>query len=357
MSATAVTQNATPTTVLTGFLGSGKTTILNRLLERPALSNTAVLINEFGEVGIDHLLVRRLDENTVMLNSGCICCTVRGDLVRALRDLYAKRLREEIPSFDRVLIETTGLADPAPIAHTFFSDLFVSSCFRLDAIVTTVDAVHAPSQIESQSESVKQIAIADRLVVTKQDLVSTDAVEALLAQIRRLNPTAPIETARYGEVEPERILDIGLFSADRRVQVEQWLRHDGHEHQDEHAGTGHRHLSDITSFCATFDRPLSWPKLTRALETIVSRHGPDILRVKGLFNVQGEKTPIVMHGVQHLFHPPVRLPEWPSEDRRSRVVFITRKAVAAQIQRVLNEEITGGSAGARLETSLSVRPA
>jgi G3E family GTPase len=327
-----------PVTVLTGFLGSGKTTLLNRLLRHPALRDTAVLINEFGEVGLDHLLVERLDGDTVLLNAGCLCCTVRGDLVRALRDL-ALRI-EQGHAIRRVVVETTGLADPAPILQTLMSDPVVLHRYRLDGVVTLVDAATGMATLDAQAEAVKQAAVADRLVLTKTDLATPATVSALWARLRELNPGAPLLNALHGEIEPEALLDCGLYDATRKhPDVRRWLdaeawqdhHHHGHHHHD-----ANRHDARIHSFCLTFDHPLPWDGLATWLEVLTMTRGESVLRIKGLLNLEGEARPVAIHGVQHLFHPPVKLERWPEgDDRRSRLVFILRDLDRATVEKGL----------------------
>src|SRR3954467_2871000 len=248
-----------PLTVLTGFLGSGKTTLLNRLLRHPALVETAVLINEFGEIGLDHLLVERLDGDTVLLNAGCLCCTVRGDLVRALRDL-AVRI-EQGHAIRRVVVETTGLADPAPILQTLMSDPLVLYRYRLDGVVTLVDAATGAATLDAQVEAVKQVAVADRLVLTKTDLATPEQVSALWSRLKALNPGAPLLNALHGDIEPEALLDCGLYDATRKhPDVRRWLDAEawheaahGHEHSHHHHHDPNRHDARIHSFCLTFE--------------------------------------------------------------------------------------------------------
>ncbi len=320
---------ALPVSVLTGALGSGKTTLLNRLLEHPALGETAVVINEFGEVGLDHLLVRHVSETVVLLDSGCLCCTVRGDLVTALRDLFLRRVRGEVPEFRRLVIETSGLADPAPVLHTLISDPLIGARYRLDGVIATVDAVHAGAQLSRQPETRKQVAVADRIVLTKTDLAAPDAVEDLRARLRELNPAAPTAVAIGGDVSPDLLFEAGLFSTRGKLpDVARWL--------NEEAYHGHHHAhGSIQSFCLTFAEPLDWEPFAASLERLIAERGEDLLRVKGILNVAGEDRPLAVHGVQHLFHPPTPLPGWPDGDRRSRIVFITRDlgrdAVAAAI--------------------------
>jgi G3E family GTPase len=327
-----------PVSVLTGFLGSGKTTLLSHLVRHPGMANTAVIINEFGEIGLDHLLVAKSSENTILLNSGCLCCTVRGDLIDTLRDLFLKRVRGEIPEFDRVVIETTGLADPAPVLHTLMNDPLIAARFRLDGVISTVDAVNGADQLNRHDESVKQAAVADRIVLTKTDIASPEMIEDLESRLKALNPAAPVLRAVQGRIDPAGLFDAGLYNpATKSPDVERWLRAeayegDGHDHDHGHHDHGHhhhehdrnRHDDHITAFCMTIDEPLEWDAFATWIETLITLRGPDLLRIKGILNVRESDAPVVVHGVQHVFHPPVRLEAWPSDDHRSRIVFITR---------------------------------
>ena len=333
-----VIDDTVPITILTGFLGAGKTTLLNRLLKQPAMKATAVLINEFGEIGLDHLLVETLDENTVLLNAGCLCCTVRGDLVRALRDL-----RDRIDSgtvIRRVMIETTGLADPAPILHTLMSDVLVLGCFRFDGVVTLVDAVNGAATLDAQPEAVKQAAVADRIILTKADLASSEHITTLEDRLRRLNPGAPLLKAARGEIAPEALLDIGPFNvAAKMPEVERWLNEEAYAVRDQHHHHHHdpnRYDARIHSFCLTFDEPLHWNGFATYLDMLTVTRGHALLRIKGILNLVGQDRPLVVHGVQHVFHEPILLPKWPSEDdRRSRLVFIVRDMTRAEVERGL----------------------
>jgi G3E family GTPase len=343
-----------PVSVLTGFLGSGKTTLLSHLVRHPGMANTAVIINEFGEIGLDHLLVAKSSENTILLNSGCLCCTVRGDLIDTMRDLFLKRVRGEIPEFDRVVIETTGLADPAPVLHTLMNDPLIAARFRLDGVIATVDAVNGTDQLNRHEESVKQAAVADRIVLTKTDIASPEAIEDLESRLAALNPAAPVLRAVQGRIDPAGLFDAGLYNpATKSPDVERWLRaeayedgehghdehghhehghhehghhdHDHHDHgHDHHEHDRNRHDDHITAFCMTIDEPLAWEGFATWIETLITLRGPDMLRIKGILNVRESDVPVVVHGVQHVFHPPVRLEAWPSDDHRSRIVFITR---------------------------------
>jgi len=327
-----------PVTVLTGFLGAGKTTLLNRLLKQPALAETAVLVNEFGEIGLDHLLVEALDGDTVLLNAGCLCCTVRGDLVRALRDLALRM--EEGRRIRRVVVETTGLADPAPILQTLMSDPLVLFRYRLDGVVTLVDAVTGMATLDAQPEAVKQAAMADRLVLTKADLATPEQLAALRARLAALNPGAPLLQALHGEIAPAALLDCGLFDSTRKIpEVRRWLDaeawdahgHDHHHHHHHH--DRNRHDARIHAFCLTFEEPLPWDGLATWLEVLAMTRGESVLRLKGILNLEGEDRPVAIHGVQHLFHPPAKLAAWPDgDDRRSRLVFILRDLDRATVE-------------------------
>ncbi|MCK1276627.1 GTP-binding protein [Bradyrhizobium sp. 61] len=331
-----------PVSLITGFLGSGKTTLLNRLLRHDDMKDSAVIINEYGEVSLDHLLVERVDGEVAVLASGCICCTIRSDLEQTLRDLLVKRDRGEIPPFRRILVETTGLADPAPIVQLLLNNPLVSHFLRLDTVVTTVDAVNAPHQLDRQYEAVKQVALADRLLITKSDLV--EDIAALELRLRRLNPGARIESVSHGEIDPAQLFGAGLIDPElKRIDVERWLNerafaepdaHAGHSHHDHHAHHDHGHHdhdASIASFMLAFDEPLDWMAVTHWLAHLRNARGQDLLRVKGILNLRDEPAPIVIHGVHHVFHPPVALSGWPDSDRRSRIVFITRGIARADV--------------------------
>ena len=337
-----------PVTVLTGFLGSGKTTLLNHLLAQPGLADTAVLINEFGSVGIDHLLVRSVSDEVVVLQSGCICCTVRGDLVEALRDLFLKRVKGEVPEFARVVIETTGLADPAPIIHTLMSDPLLASRYRLDGIVATIDAVVGDATLDRQPEAVKQAAMADRLVLTKADLADFTAIEVLRARLAALNPGAPILPAAQGVIDSALILEAGLFNGRTKIPaVAEWLRDEAvaaaqaGEHHHHHHDVN-RHDAHIQAFVFTREAPISWPALAFALELLASSRGQNLLRIKGIVNAVGIAKPLAIHGVQHVFHPPAELPDWPDSDHRTRIVFITRDLAPAAVLDLLGGILAEG---------------
>jgi G3E family GTPase len=302
-----------PVTVLTGFLGAGKTTLVQRFLGTPEGFGTAVIINEVGAVGIDDALVRSSADETVLLGNGCLCCTARSDLQIALRRLVADRDHGKIPQFARIVIETSGLADPSPILQTFATDQALGAEFYLEVVLTVVDAATGENTIDWSAEARKQIILADRLVLTKTDLVAKDAAEKLAARLRERNPRAAIDIAVNGELDPARLVEPG--NADRAGFVAEAAHSDG-----------------ICSFVIREDAPLSWQTFARGMETLIALRGPDLLRVKGFLNVDGCRGPVVVQFVQHLAHPPVELTSWPDEDHTSRMVFITRNIAEAQVR-------------------------
>jgi G3E family GTPase len=318
--------DALPVTLLTGFLGSGKTTVLNHLLRQPGLARTAVIVNELGEIGIDHDLVESATEGLVLLKSGCVCCSVRSDLIDTLRSLFLRRVRGQIIEFDRVVVETTGLADPAPVLHTLTGDPLVTARYRLDGVIVTVDAVNGGDTLDRAFESVKQAAVADRILLTKTDLADAGVPSRLTERLRALNPAAPIIPVINRAVDPAGLFDIGLYNpATKSLDVRRWLNEAAYEdHHHHHTAELSRHDNNINSFVFTLDHPIAEAALNRWLEILVAFQGPDLLRVKGLVDVADRAGPLVIQGVQHIFHPPIELPAWPSGDRRTRIVFITR---------------------------------
>jgi G3E family GTPase len=324
----------TPVNLVTGFLGSGKTTLLQRLLADPALGDTAVLINEFGEVGLDHHLLERIDDTMVLLQSGCLCCTIRGELSQSIKDLHSKRERGLVPNFRRLVIESTGLADPFPILSTVQADPVLKHHFRLGNVITTVDAVNGAVQLARQPECTKQVAVADRLVLTKTDLADSETADALVARLRRLNPSAPLWRAAEDRLDAEALLSHDLFAlGGKSVLAQRWFAQEVDAHP--HAHDRNRHGDSIRAFSLVFDGPLDWTLFGLWLTMLLHRHGNAVLRVKGILNVEGSPTPVAVHGVQHLVHPPIHMAAWPDGDRRSRLVFIVEGLERRVIERSL----------------------
>jgi G3E family GTPase len=332
-----------PVALITGFLGSGKTTLLNRVLGDPRMARSLVLVNEFGEVGLDHLFMQSIDGDMVLLQSGCVCCTIQGDLDKTLRDIARRRAKAETPPFDRVLLETTGLADPAPILQLLLNSPMISHDYRLDGVVTTVDAVNGARQLEEHQEALKQAAVADRLLISKTDLADTDTSARLRARLEELNPGAQLFEIVQGDIDPALLFDSGPFDpAGKGDRVMQWLNaeahgHGHHHHHDHEHHDRSRHDAHISSFCLTFDEPLEWDRFNVWLMAVRAAWGDRLLRVKGVLNVVGEAQPLVIHGVHRTFHPPTLLARWPDDERRSRLVFITRDLDRATVEASWNE--------------------
>lgn len=348
-------------TIITGFLGSGKTTLLNALLKHPEMSRSAIIVNEFGEIGLDYDLVETSSENVVQLENGCLCCTVKGDLIDTFRDLYLQRKGGQLPWFDHVVIETTGIADPVPVMQIVVTDPLISTAYELDGVVTTVDAVNIESTLDTFTESVKQVAVADRIVLTKTDLVQGGAdrdkkLEAIRARIRALNPIAELIEGTPRDIDPARLFGEGLTRRDpeeliAEFYVDEELEGEGHEEARElteeeraraaetYEGAGHtpnlpsHHDPLIKTFCLTRDEPLSIDTLRLFLDALSRDAGPDLLRVKGLVNITEKPgEPAVIQGAQNIFHSLQFLDAWPSTDERTRIVFITRGIEKAKIE-------------------------
>jgi len=344
-------------TVITGFLGSGKTTLLNTLLKHPEMNQAAVIVNEFGEIGIDYDLVERSDENIVQLANGCLCCSVKGDLIDTFRDLYIQRNAGTIPYFDRVVIETTGIADPAPVLQIIFTNPMIMNHYSLDGVVTTVDAINGVSSLERFPECVKQAAIADRLILTKSDLVEVsdhgEKVKDLSDRLRALNPAAPIVVRNTGDVDPGDLFGTGMFNPEtKKIDFNSWLNPEqylsettenpfnaneadseatisyykdrGHTPEHRRENDNHHHNPLIKTFCIVREEPMSLEMLRMFLEGLSNEAGPDLLRVKGIVNIENEpKRPAIIQGAQLIFHSLEFMDRWPSEDHRTRIVFIT----------------------------------
>lgn len=340
-----------PIHVITGFLGSGKTTLLNQLLHQPRMQHTVVIVNEFGEIGIDHLLVETTTEDMMLLEGGCVCCTVRTDLLNTLEELFHKRECQEIPEFEQVLVETTGLADPAPILRTLINDPFIAAHYRLERVVTTVDALYGASQLDEYDESVKQAALANHLILTKIDITTAAELEALKQRLRCLNPTAQIHEVNLNQ---HQIDAATLFNTaddysqkNRQIDVERWLQAEAYlelQPKNDKAPASwcedsdkelHRHDAYIKTFCIEHREPLHWLTLEHWIQQLTRLRGKDLLRVKGIAYTCETDLPVILQGVQHIFQPPATLKAWPSEERRTQIVFITRNIEKNVVERLL----------------------
>jgi len=322
-----------PVNVVTGFLGSGKTTLIRKLLTSPDLADTAVLVNEFGEVGLDHHLFRGISENTILLGNGCVCCAILGDLKDSLRDLFSQMTRGDIPPFKRVIVETSGLADPVPIAYTVQSEPVLRHHFRLGNIVTTIDAINGAGQFETHEESVKQAAVADFLIITKSDLAEPDEIHGLKSRLAKLNAGAPVLEGARDAFSPRHLFNDDLSDIDSRASIVQsWFSESDFA---DHA-LAHKHSDGVQSFCVEISRPLDWTAFGIWMTMLLHSHGDRVLRVKGLLNVRDVETPVLVNGVQHIVHPPVHLPEWPDGNQCSRIIFIVQGMSAATIRNSLD---------------------
>ena len=327
-----------PISVLTGFLGSGKTTLLNRLVHDPRMARALVIINEFGEIGLDHELVEKAIDDMVLLQSGCLCCTIRSDLIDTLQRMSNRLDRGEIQKFDRVLIETTGLADPAPILQGFMTDHLISRRFDIDGVIATVDAVNGSATFDRHIEAVKQVAMADRLLLTKTDIADSACSDIVAKRMAALNPAATIiRTMPDGSIDPAALFDVGLYDPTTKLHdVQRWLDEaayqvNGVDHSRGDDGHGpHRHSHDVNrhdehihAVCLVFDDPIPGELFDRWMSSLLRLQGPNLLRFKAIVNLDQLPGPLILHGVQHVIHPPVALKTWPSADRRTRMVFIT----------------------------------
>lgn len=330
-----------PVTLLTGFLGAGKTTLLNAVLTNASGPKIAVLVNEFGEIGLDHDLIAAVDDDIVLMQSGCLCCSIRGDLSRTLQDLITRK-QQERATFDRVVIETTGLADPGPILQTFVADPYLAKNFRIDGVVTVVDAATGPDTLNTQFEAVSQVAMADLLVLSKTDLVSESDRRAFEQRLRSLNQTADILKADRGVVPVASLWDLsGMCPQKSDVQALAWLTPtstsdpldnlSGFAFSGAPAAVPHKHDARIGSASITLHDPIPARAFDLWLDTLIMLRGPDILRVKGIVHLEDIETPFVFHGVQHLFDPPVPLHDWQGNDRQSKIVVIARDMTHAEL--------------------------
>ena len=326
-----------PVTLVTGFLGSGKTTLISHLLRHPDMDRVAVVINEIGAIGIDNDLVRMSSENVSLLANGCLCCSVRTDLQETLRELFGERRSGAIPDFDRVIVETTGLADPGPVIQTLASDSMLGAHYRLDGVVTLVDAANAIDQLARQPEATQQIALADRVFITKSDLAGAEALRRVRGEITALNPGVDVLLCVNGALHPRDVRGLGLQSNRASRDTLVFLGDHRLQASDGRAGGGYlgerlpgRHHPQVSTLALRFAEPFTWSAFSAAMELLIGLRGQDLLRVKGIANV--DEQPVVLQGVGHVFHPPVPLDRWPSEDRQTRLVFITRNIPAEHIR-------------------------
>jgi G3E family GTPase len=346
-----------PISILTGFLGVGKTTLLNGLLKDPLLANAVVIVNEFGEIGIDHLLVETSSEDVIELTSGCLCCTLRSELSDTIRDLFERRA-QTIKAFDRIVVETTGLSDPAPILHTLMSDPALLARCRLEGVIAVVDAVNGMATLDAHPEAVKQVAVADRVVLTKVDLLhgtkGEDELFAIVGRLRKLAPGARLLTTHRNEATAARLLNTGLYDVTTKsADVRAWLNAESYEPNHDHS----HHDDGIQSFSFTEERAVSPLGLEMFLDLVRSFHGPNMLRMKAIVKVSdAPDKPVVLHGVQHVFHPPARLPAWPDEDQRSRLVFIVKDTAPRLIEDLFRAFADEVSAAAKTDRTLSLHP-
>ncbi len=320
------THRRIPVTVITGFLGSGKTTLLNRILKEPTLKDTAVIVNEFGEVGIDHLLVEQADDGVIELSNGCLCCTMRGQLIDSLANLIDRLQTGRIAKLSRVIIETTGLADPAPILQAIIGHPAMLQSFAIDGVITTVDAINGHDTLIKQKEARKQVAFADKIILTKTDLVTDDdKLASLVDDLKSLNATAMIISSHDPMYQPIELVDIGVFDLDSKTDtVKNWLSSEVDVHHHHHHHDVNRHSDTIRAFALTHDEPIPYSALDAFIELFCATHGNKILRMKGIVCLAEDPShPIIIHGVQTLFHPPIRLKEWPDINHETRLVIIT----------------------------------
>jgi len=329
-----------PITLLTGFLGSGKTTVLNHLVR--TLPRTAILMNELGEVALDHQLLQKMEGPMALLSGGCVCCTISGSLSPTLKNLWMARQKGDIPAFERVIIETTGVADPVPVLDNLLHDNWVRARFRLDGVVTTIDALFGAGQLDEHFEAVKQVAVADKLLLTKTDLAPADSVGELRERLAAINPAADLVTVTHGEIDPAVIQNLGLWNAETKsLEVTRWLKHQRYQP----AGAGMLggkpraalHDARIRAFSVVFDAPLDRYGLQSAIAMLASFRAENLLRFKAIVDLQGEERPVVLHGVQHVLYPEARLDAWPDDDHRSRFVFIVRDLEPEFVAKLLQD--------------------
>lgn len=341
-----------PVTLLTGFLGSGKTTVLNHLLRHLPL--TAVVMNEFGEIGLDHQLLEESRGPLALLSGGCVCCQIQGTLAPTLKNLFMSRANGTLPPYERIIIETTGIADPAPILDTLLNERWLAARHKLDGVVTVVDAVFGEQQLDAHIEAARQVAVADRLLLSKTDLASPQQSAAITARLAELNPAAAVIQVLNGTIDPAQVTHLGLFNPhDKHPDVLQWLALSRYKPAARGvlggkprppAPMSSLHDERIRAFSLSFEQPLEWQGVQAALEMLQAFRPQNLLRMKALVNVKGRETPVVLHGVQHLLYPPAELPAWPDADRRSRFVFITADLEETFVAKLLSDFTQAASA-------------
>jgi len=323
-----------PVTVITGFLGSGKTTLLSSILKKKEMQKTAVIINEFGEIGLDHALIEHTDENIVELQSGCICCTIQGDLNKTLIDLFDKMMNGKVSLFNRVLIETTGLANPVPIIHTLMSSIELIRIYSLDGVITVVDSVNGEKTLDLHEESLKQLALAEKIILSKTDIVDKDEINSLIYRIKEINPVSQIVFSKFGNIPLEEIFGLGAYDPYKKSEdVKKWLAAEKYKDKKHHHHHDvNRHNENIRAFSMMSEKPVNMIAFSFFRDMITAALGANLLRMKGIINIAGEERPAVIHGVQHIFHPVQWLETWPDNDRRTKLVFITQNIKKEQIE-------------------------
>ena len=323
-----------PVTVITGFLGSGKTTLLSSILKKKEMQKTAVIINEFGEIGLDHALIEHTDENIVELQSGCICCTIQGDLNKTLIDLFDKMMNGKVSSFNRVLIETTGLANPVPIIHTLMSSIELIRIYSLDGVITVVDSVNGEKTLDLHEESLKQLALAEKIILSKTDIIDKDEIKSLIYRIKEINPVSQIVYSKFGNIPLEEIFGLGAYDPYKKsADVKKWLAAEKYKDKKHHHHHDvNRHNENIRAFSMMSENPVNMIAFSFFRDMITAALGANLLRMKGIINFAGEERPAVIHGVQHIFHPVQWLETWPDNDRRTKLVFITQNIKKEQIE-------------------------
>ena len=326
--------NQIPVTVITGFLGSGKTTLLSSILKKKEMQKTAVIINEFGEIGLDHALIEHTDENIVELQSGCICCTIQGDLNKTLIDLFDKMMNGKVSSFNRVLIETTGLANPVPIIHTLMSSIELIRIYSLDGVITVVDSVNGEKTLDLHEESLKQLALAEKIILSKTDIIDKDEIKSLIYRIKEINPVSQIVYSKFGNIPLEEIFGLGAYDPYKKSEdVKKWLAAEKYKDKKHHHHHDvNRHNENIRAFSMVSENPVNMIAFSFFRDMITAALGANLLRMKGIINIAGEERPAVIHGVQHIFHPVQWLETWPDNDRRTKLVFITQNIKKEQIE-------------------------